>query len=224
MNKLNHIAFIMDGNGRWGKKKGKSRNFGHLHGVQTVRNIVSACINIKIPFISFYVFSTENWKRPKSEINYLFNLISIYFLKELRNIIKNNIRINIIGEKNNLPNKIKKKLSEVSRKTKMNKRIVINLAINYGAHTEIVNACKKLLNKKKPLNNANIRKSLYFNCPDPDILIRTGGRKRLSNFLLWQLAYTELYFLDKLWPDFNKNDLIKIIKNFKKIKRNYGGI
>jgi len=224
MNKLNHVAFIMDGNGRWGIKKNQSRNFGHLHGVQTVQKIVRESINLKIPVITFYVFSTENWKRPKSEINYLFRLINLYFLKELKNIIKNNIRINIVGKKTNLPKIIINKLNEVTKKTKNNKKIIVNLAINYGSKSEIIYACKKVLKKKEIVSEKNIQKYLYINSPNPDILIRTGGKKRLSNFLLWQIAYTELYFLDKLWPDFNKKDLIKIINNYKKIKRNYGGI
>jgi len=224
MNKLNHVAFIMDGNGRWGIKKNQSRNFGHLHGVQTVQKIVRESINLKIPVITFYVFSTENWKRPKSEINYLFRLINLYFLKELKNIIKNNIRINVVGKKTNLPKIIINKLNEVTKKTKNNKKIIVNLAINYGSKSEIIYACKKVLKKKEIVSEKNIQKYLYINSPNPDILIRTGGKKRLSNFLLWQIAYTELYFLDKLWPDFNKKDLIKIINNYKKIKRNYGGI
>jgi undecaprenyl diphosphate synthase len=224
MNRLNHVAFIMDGNGRWGIKKNQSRNFGHLHGVQTVQKIVRESINLKIPVITFYVFSTENWKRPKSEINYLFRLINLYFLKELKNIIKNNIRINIVGKKTNLPKIIINKLNEVTKKTKNNKKIIVNLAINYGSKSEIIYACKKVLKKKEIVSEKNIQKYLYINSPNPDILIRTGGKKRLSNFLLWQIAYTELYFLDKLWPDFNKKDLIKIINNYKKIKRNYGGI
>ena len=224
MNKLNHVAFIMDGNGRWGQKKKKGRNFGHLRGVQVVREVVKASIELKIPIISFYVFSTENWKRPKSEINYLFSLINIYFTKELQNIIKNNIKINIIGKKSNLPKKIKQRLDEASIKTRKNNKIIINLAINYGSKSEIISAFKKVINKKGIINEKNIKKNLYTGSQDPDILIRTGGKKRLSNFLLWQIAYTELFFLDKLWPDFNKNDLIKIIKKYKKIKRNYGGV
>ena len=224
MNKLNHVAFIMDGNGRWGQKKKKGRNFGHLRGVQVVREVVKASIELKIPIISFYVFSTENWKRPKSEINYLFSLINIYFTKELQNIIKNNIKINIIGKKSNLPKKIKQRLDEASKKTRKNNKIIINLAINYGSKSEIISAFKKVINKKGIINEKNIKKNLYTGSQDPDILIRTGGKKRLSNFLLWQIAYTELFFLDKLWPDFNKNDLIKIIKKYKKIKRNYGGV
>ena len=224
MNKLNHIAFIMDGNGRWGLKKKKNRNFGHLEGVKTVQKIVEASIFFKVPTISFYVFSTENWKRPKSEINYLFSLIKIYFKKELNNIIKNKIRINILGSKKNLPLIIKKNLSSVVKKTKDNEKLIVNLAINYGSKNEIIDTIKKLNIKKKKITEKNINKNLYLNLPFPDILVRTGGQKRLSNFMLWQLAYSEIFFLDKLWPDFTKKDLGKIIKSYLDIKRNFGGI
>ncbi len=225
MNKLNHVSFIMDGNGRWGKKRNKSRNYGHLEGVKTVKKVVDASLKLKIPIITFYVFSTENWKRPKKEINFLFSLIGSYFKKEISNIIKNNIKINIIGKINSLPVKIRKILNETMSKTKNNKNLIINLALNYGAKDDIINAIKKINKKKINVNEVNISKNLYTgNLADPDILIRTGGQKRLSNFMLWQLAYTEMYFIDKLWPDFNSNDLKKIIKNYKNIKRNYGSI
>ena len=222
MNKLNHIAFIMDGNGRWGKKKGKSRNFGHLKGIEIVKDIVKNSIKLKIPIITFYVFSSENWKRPKSEINFLFKIIKNYFLKEIKNIIKQGIKINIIGEINKLSTSIKPTLKNTIKLTKKNKKIVVNLAINYGSKNEIISAFKKNKNK---ITIKNLKKNLYTSIqPDPDILIRTGGHQRLSNFMLWQLAYTELFFLKKLWPDFNKNDLIKIIKKYKKEKRNFGSI
>jgi len=224
MNKLNHVAFIMDGNGRWGKKRNKGRNFGHLNGVKTVRKIVKSSIKLKIPVLTFYVFSTENWKRPQSEINFLFKLITIYFKKELNNVVSNGIKINIIGQINKLPSKLRYKLKDVVKLTKKNKKIIVNLAINYGSKIEIVNTLKKLKNKKKISVNS-LNKNLYTNnLPDPDVLIRTGGRKRLSNFMLWQLAYAEIYFLDKLWPDFNEQDLKKVINNFKKVKRNFGSI
>ena len=222
MNKLNHIAFIMDGNGRWGKKKGKNRNFGHLKGVEVVKKIVKASIKLKIPILSFYVFSSENWKRPKKEILYLFRLIKNYFDKEIHNIIKEKIKINIIGDKKKLPADIKQTLKKTTTLTNNNNKIIVNLAINYGSKNEILNTCKKI---KKKINIKNFEQNLYTkNIPDPDILIRTGGRQRLSNFMLWQLAYSELYFLKKLWPDFNSNDLIKILKNYKNIKRNFGNI
>ena len=224
MNNLNHVAFIMDGNGRWGLKKKKTRNFGHLEGVKTVQKVVEASIFFKIPVITFYVFSSENWKRPKSEITYLFNLIKIYFKKEINNIIKNKIKINVLGRKNDLPQKINQILASAVRKTKKNNKLTINLAINYGSKNEIIDTIKKLLLKSKKINEVNINSNLYLNLPFPDILIRTGGRKRLSNFMLWQLAYTEFFFLDKLWPEFTKMDLGKIIKKFNKTKRNYGDI
>jgi undecaprenyl diphosphate synthase len=224
MNKLNHVAFIMDGNGRWGKKRKKGRNHGHLNGVKTVSNIVQSSIKFNIPIITFYVFSTENWKRPKKEINFLFNLIKTYFKKEIDNIIKNDIKINIIGKMTNLPSNVKIVLNETIKKTNKNKKILVNIALNYGSKSELVDSIKKIELKSNVTIN-NISKNLYTKgLPDPDILIRTGGQKRLSNFMLWQLAYTELYFLDKLWPDFNGMDLKKIINNYKNIKRNYGNI
>ncbi len=224
MNKLNHVAFIMDGNGRWGKKRNKGRNFGHLKGVETVKKIVKTSIKIGIPIVTFYVFSTENWKRPKSEINFLFKLILNYFSKEQKSVQANGIKINIIGRSNKLPLKIKKVLNNITNLTKTNKKILVNLAINYGSKNEIIDAMKNLRNKQK-ISLISIEKNLYTkNLPNPDILIRTGGHNRLSNFMLWQLAYAEIYFLDKLWPDFNSKDLKKIINNFKKIKRNYGSI
>ena len=222
MNKLNHVAFIMDGNGRWGNKKRKGRNFGHLNGVKTVKKVVRNSIKLGIPIVTFYVFSTENWRRPKSEINFLFGLIINYFKKELKNVISNGIRIHIMGKINKLPSKIKKTLKEVIKVTEKNKKITVNLAINYGSKDEIITATKKL---KKKININSLEKNLFTkNMPNPDILIRTGGHKRLSNFMLWQLAYAELYFLDKLWPDFTINDLKKIIINYHKTKRNFGGI
>ncbi len=223
MNKLNHVAFIMDGNGRWGKKKNRNRNSGHFAGVKTVKRVVESSIKFKIPVVTFYVFSTENWKRPKTEINFLFNLINSYFKSELENVVKNGIKINIIGELNKLPKKLKLILKETVKKTKKNKKIFVNLALNYGSKNELINTFKKI--KFKKITENNVKNNLYTkNIPDPDVLIRTGGKKRLSNFMLWQLAYTELYFLDKLWPDFTPKDLNTIIKQFYKTKRNYGGI
>ena len=224
MNKLNHVAFIMDGNGRWGKKRNRGRNFGHLNGVKTVKRVVESSIKLNIPIITFYVFSTENWKRPKTEINFLFSLIINYFKQELKNVISNGIKINIIGQINKLPKKIKTTLQETVNQTKSNKKIIVNLAVNYGSKNEIVSSLQKI-KSNKIINESLIQKNLFTNnLPNPDILIRTGGHKRLSNFMLWQLAYSEIYFLDKLWPDFNGRDLKKIIKNFKNIKRNFGSV
>ncbi len=222
MNKLSHIAFIMDGNGRWGKKKNKSRNFGHIKGVEAVKKIVSASIKLKIPIVTFYVFSSENWKRPKNEIKFLFKLIKKYFSSEIKSVMKQDIKINILGDMNKLSIDLKKILKKTMFLTKKNKKIIVNLAINYGSKNEIIYAAKKI---KRKINIQNIEKNLYTSSmPDPDILIRTGGHKRLSNFMLWQLAYSELYFVKKLWPDFRINDLRKIINDYKKIRRNFGAI
>ena len=222
MNKLNHVAFIMDGNGRWGEKKGRGRNFGHLKGVETVKKIVATSIKNNIPYVTFYVFSSENWNRPKKEISYLFKLIKNYFEKEIKKITSKGIKLKIFGEINGLPNDLKKILKKSETLTKKNNKIIVNLAINYGSKNEILNAVKKL---KKKISKRQLEHNLYTkNIPNPDILIRTGGYQRLSNFMLWQLAYAELFFLKKLWPDFNSNDLEKILKRYKIIKRNYGSI
>ena len=222
MNKLNHVAFIMDGNGRWGKKRNKARNFGHLRGVETLKKIVTASIKLKIPIVTFYVFSSENWKRPSTEISFLFRLINDFFSKEIKSVIKQGIKIKIIGEMKKLDKNLKKTLNNTMSRTKDNKKIIVNLAINYGSKNEILNTIKKL---KKNISLRNFERNLYTkNLPHPDILIRTGGRQRLSNFMLWQLAYSELFFLKKLWPDFNSNDLKKIINKFKNSKRNFGAI
>ena len=221
MNKLNHIAFIMDGNGRWGKRKKRSRNFGHLKGVETVKKVVKNSLELKIPILTFYVFSSENWKRPKKEISFLFRLIQNYFLKEIKSIERQGIKINILGELSKIPFNIKSTLKSTILRTKKNKRIIVNLAINYGSKNEILNAVRKT----KKISIKNFEKNLYTkDLPDPDILIRTGGHQRLSNFMLWQLAYAELFFLKKLWPDFNYYDLKLIIEKFKKSKRNFGAI
>ena len=196
MNKLNHIAFIMDGNGRWGKKRGRNRKFGHINGVKTVQKIVKSAIKLKIPFVTFYVFSTENWKRPKSEISFLFKLVNSYFKKEIKNVTENKIKINILGKTELLPKNLKKTLKETIKKTKKNNKLVVNLALNYGSKSELVDAFNKIKKSKKKNSISQIEKNLYTkNIPNPDILVRTGGQKRLSNFMLWQLAYAELYFL-----------------------------
>ena len=222
MNKLNHIAFIMDGNGRWGRKKRKSRNFGHLKGVETVKKIVKESIKLKIPIITFYVFSSENWRRPKTEITFLFKLIKNYFSSEIQNVMSQGIKINIFGEINKLSLDLKNVLKKTIGLTKKNNKIIVNLAINYGSKREILNSIK---NTKKNLNMKSFEKNLYTkNLPHPDILIRTGGHQRLSNFMLWQLAYSELFFLKKLWPEFNSSDLRRIINRYRKSKRNFGAI
>ena len=226
MNELNHIAIIMDGNGRWGLKKKKSRNFGHLKGIKSVETIIKSSLIRKIPYLTLYTFSTENWKRPDSEINFLFDLIRKSLKKKINKIIKQGIRVNIIGNRKGLPKDIIEIVKLIEKKTLKNKKITLNLALNYGSKEEIINACNKLVEKKnKEINLKSFQNELYTkNIPDPEILIRTGGTRRLSNFLLWQLAYTEIFFLDKLWPDFNEKDFNKIIIKFNKIKRNFGEI
>ena len=226
MNQLNHVAIIMDGNGRWGLKKKKSRNYGHLKGIKTVETVIKSSLIKKIPYLTLYTFSTENWGRPDNEINFLFDLIRKSLKKKLKTLIKQGIKVNIIGQTQKLPKDIIKIIKQIKKRTLKNKKITLNLALNYGSKQEIVNACKKLTLKKNQEININaLEKELYtHNLPDPDVLIRTGGTKRLSNFLLWQLAYTEIFFIDKLWPDFNENDFNKIIRNYKKIRRNFGKI
>ena len=226
MNQLNHVAIIMDGNGRWGLKKKRSRNYGHLKGLKAVENVIKSSINKQIPYLTLYTFSTENWKRPEKEINFLFDLIRKYIKKNLNKIIKQGIKVNVIGVKKKLPSDIIKNIKIIEKKTLNNKKITINLALNYGSKEEIISACKKfLLTKNKKLDVNNFQDMLYTkNIPDPDILIRTGGTRRLSNFLLWQLAYSELFFVDKMWPEFNDTDFSNIIKKFKQTKRNFGSL
>ena len=226
MNKLNHIAIIMDGNGRWGLKKKNSRNYGHLHGIKTVETVIKSSLIKKIAHLTLYTFSTENWQRPDSEINFLFDLIRKSLKRKIKKIIKQGIKVNIIGQRKGLPKDIIDIVKLIEKKTIKNKKITLNLALNYGSKEEIINAFSNLIfKKKKEININNFEKELYtYNIPDPEILIRTGGTKRLSNFLLWQLAYTEIFFIDKLWPDFNKNDFNKVIIKFNKIKRNFGKI
>ena len=226
MNELNHVAIIMDGNGRWGLKKRGSRNYGHLQGIKAVEAVIKYSLIQKISHLTLYTFSTENWKRPDSEISFLFDLIRKSLKKKIKKIIKQGIKVKIIGQKRGLPKDIIEIVKLIEKKTLNNKRITLNLALNYGSKEEIINACKSLvLKKSKKINASNFEKELYTkNIPDPEILIRTGGTKRLSNFLLWQLAYTEIFFVDKLWPDFNQNDFNRIINKFNKIKRNFGKI
>ena len=225
MNPPKHVAIIMDGNGRWGMKKKNSRNYGHVAGVKVVNDIIREAISQKIKYLTLYTFSTENWKRPQKEISFLIKLLETYINKELKNIIKNKIKLKIIGNIKKFPNSLKSKLVRTEKLTKDNDKIQINIALNYGSKEEIVKTVKKLNKKSLTINNKNISNNLYTaNIPDPEILIRTGNRKRLSNFLLWQLSYTEIYFEKKLWPDFTNKDFKRIILNFSNVKRNFGGI
>ena len=226
MNELNHVAIIMDGNGRWGLKERNSRNYGHLKGLNTVQMVIKSSISQKIPFLTLYTFSTDNWKRPENEINFLFDLIRKSLRKRIKKIIKQGIKVNIIGKNKGLPADIKKTIKFIENKTIKNKTITLNLALNYGSKEEIINAFKHLSIKKGlKITINNFENHLYTkNIPDPEILIRTGGTRRLSNFLLWQLAYTEIFFVDKLWPDFNEIDFNKIVNKFYNIKRNFGKV
>ena len=224
MNPLNHVAVIMDGNGRWGLKYKRSRNAGHKAGLNTVEKIIKATIKNKIKFLTLYAFSTENWKRPKNEINYLFNLLENFLLSRIEDLNKQNIKLKIIGTKN-FSKRLNKLLKESETKTSKNSKLQINLALNYGSKSELIQAFKNLHKSKNKINENNLRKFLQTkNIPDPDLLIRTGDTKRLSNFLLWQLAYSEIFFEKKLWPEFTEKDYNKIIRNYRKIKRNYGNI
>ena len=225
MNSIHHVAIIMDGNGRWGMKNKKSRNLGHKAGLETVESILKETIKKKIEYLTLYAFSTENWKRPKKEINFLFNLLEEFLIKKTNQLNKNDIKLKIIGRKNLFTPKLKKILQKAEKITKDNKRLQINLALNYGSKSEIVNTINLLKKDKKKITEKNINLNLYTRgIPDPDLLIRTGNTKRLSNFLLWQLAYSEIYFVKKLWPEFNIKDYNKILDNYKNLKRNFGAI
>jgi len=224
MNPLTHVAIIMDGNGRWGLKNKRARNEGHKAGLITVEKIIKETISQKIKYLTLYAFSTENWKRPKKEINYLFNLLENFLVNKIENLHKKDIKLKVIGIRN-FSKKLNKLLDLSEKKTSKNTTLQINLALNYGSKFEILNAFKKINKNKDKINEKNLSKYLQTkNIPDPEILIRTGDTKRLSNFLLWQLAYAEIFFEKKLWPDFNEKDYIKIIKKFKNIKRNFGKI
>ncbi len=221
-----HVAIIMDGNGRWGLKKKNSRNLGHKKGITRVEEVINQSIKKKIKYLTLYTFSSDNWKRPKIEINFLFTLLESYIDKEFNNLKKKNIKIKILGDISKFPSGLKIKLRKVERKTDNNTLTQINLALNYGSRQELINAFKKInINKKKKITENLISNNLYTkNIPDPEILIRTGDTNRLSNFLLWQISYTEIFFVKKLWPDFNKNDFNKILNKFNQIKRNFGAI
>ena len=221
-----HIAIIMDGNGRWGLKKYNDRNKGHYYGLQNINKVIENCIKLKIKYLTLYTFSTENWSRPKKEINYLFYLFKYFYKKNFNKLIENNIRIKFIGDLINIPKDLKPIIKKIQEKTKKNNAITVVLAFNYGAKSELINAFKNILkNNRKVINEELVSNYLYTkNIPDPDILIRTGGNKRLSNFLLWQLSYAELFFVNKNWPDFNFLDLKKIVNKFAYIQRKFGGL
>ena len=225
MNPIKHVAIIMDGNGRWGIKHKNSRNAGHRAGLNTVESVIDECLKINIKYLTLYTFSTENWKRPKKEIDFLFNLLENFLTNKIDNLIKRNIKVKFIGEINKLPIRLRKIIKNSELKTSKNSSLQVNVALNYGSKRELINSIKNIRKKKIKINEKNIDNNLFTkNIIDPDILIRTGNTQRLSNFMLWQLAYTEIFFEKKLWPDFKSNDFKKILNKFKSIKRNFGSI
>ena len=225
MNSPKHVAIIMDGNGRWGIKKRNSRNYGHKKGLKTVEKIINAAIKKKIKYLTLFVFSTENWKRPIKEVKYLQSLLSEFVDREIKNLIEKKIKIKIIGKIKPFPKNLKYKLNNVEKLTKFNDVIQINMALNYGSRQEIIESVKKIKKNNLQVNVKNIDKYLYTNnIPEPEILIRTGNTRRISNFLLWQLIYTEIFFEKKMWPDFSTEDFYRILKKFKDIRRNFGGL
>jgi len=226
-----HLAIIMDGNGRWAEKKGLPRSAGHREGAKAVKKVIANCLNFNIPILTLFAFSTENWKRPKNEIMYLIKLLERVLSREKAYLIKNNIKINFLGRLNDLPNSLNEKMNELCESTKKNNRLILNIAINYGGRAEIIDALKsitmKIVEKKlniEEINENTIRDNLYTqNLPDPDLLIRTAGEMRISNFMIWQIAYTEFWVTPIFWPDFGENNLIEAIINFQKRVRKYGG-
>ena len=225
MNPIKHVAIIMDGNGRWGIKNKKSRNVGHRAGLSTVENIIKHTVKKKIKYLTLYAFSTENWKRPKKEVNFLFNLLEEFLTKKINKLNEQGIRLKVIGDKKPFSKKLFKILINSENITKKNNTLQLNLALNYGSKAELVNAMNLIFKKKIPITETNIEKNLYTNgSPNPELLIRTGNTNRLSNFLLWQTAYSEIFFVKKLWPDFSATDYNKILLKFEKTKRNFGNI
>jgi len=225
MNPVKHVAIIMDGNGRWGIKHKKSRNAGHRAGLKSVESVIHESIKVNLKYLTLYTFSTENWKRPKSEINFLFSLLENFLENKITNLIKRKIKLIFIGEIKELPIKLKKLIKISEFKTSKNLGLQVNIALNYGSKNELIKSINIINKKKIKINEKNIKENLYTKgIIDPDILIRTGDTQRLSNFMLWQLAYTEIFFEKKLWPDFNTVDYRKVLNKFKKVKRNFGSI
>ena len=225
MSSPKHVAIIMDGNGRWGLKNKKSRNLGHKYGLKKVEKIIKSSIKNNIKYLTLYAFSTENWKRPKLEIQFLLNLLESFLKEKIDKLVKNGVKLKIIGDLKKFPKKIQSSLKSAQTKTDKNKKLILILALNYGSKNELVNAIRKIKEKKMKINISSVTKSLYTKgIPNPDLLIRTGNTNRLSNFLLWQLSYSEIFFVKKMWPDFNERDYKNVLDKFKKIKRNFGNI
>ena len=225
MSSPKHVAIIMDGNGRWGLKNKKSRNLGHKYGLKKVEKIIKSSIKKNIKYLTLYAFSTENWKRPKLEIQFLLNLLESFLKEKIEKLVKNGVKLKIIGDLKKFPKKIQSSLKSAQKKSDKNKKLLLILALNYGSKNELVNAIRKIKEKKMKINKSSVTKSLYTKgIPNPDLLIRTGNTNRLSNFLLWQLSYSEIFFVKKMWPDFNERDYKNVLDKFKKIKRNFGNI
>ena len=225
MSSPKHVAIIMDGNGRWGLKNKNSRNLGHKSGLKTVEKIIKSSIKYNIKYLTLYTFSTENWKRPKLEIQFLLNLLESFLKEKIEKLVKNGVKLKIIGDLKKFPKKIQSSLKSAQKKSDKNKKLLLILALNYGSKNELVNAIRKIKEKKMKINKSSVTKSLYTKgIPNPDLLIRTGNTNRLSNFLLWQLSYSEIFFVKKMWPDFNERDYKNVLDKFKKIKRNFGNI
>ncbi|HJM78070.1 MAG TPA: polyprenyl diphosphate synthase [Candidatus Pelagibacter bacterium] len=225
MSSPKHVAIIMDGNGRWGLKNKKSRNLGHKTGLKKVEKIIKSSIKNNIKYLTLYAFSTENWKRPKLEIQFLLNLLESFLKEKIEKLVKNGVKLKIIGDLKKFPKKIQSSLKSAQKKSDKNKKLLLILALNYGSKNELVNAIRKIKEKKMKINKSSVTKSLYTKgIPNPDLLIRTGNTNRLSNFLLWQLSYSEIFFVKKMWPDFNERDYKNVLDKFKKIKRNFGNI
>ena len=225
MNPIKHVAIIMDGNGRWGIKNKGTRNKGHTEGLKTIENIITESLKQEIRYLTLYTFSTENWKRPKQEITFLFKIFENFLLKKTINLVQNGIKFNVIGNKKKISKKLQKIINDSEKRTQFNNKLQINVALNYGSKDEIITACKILIKENKVITEKNINDNLYTKkIPNPDILIRTGNTNRLSNFLLWQIAYTEIFFIKKFWPEFSKDDYKRILKKFRLLKRNFGSI
>jgi undecaprenyl diphosphate synthase len=225
MSEINHVAIIMDGNGRWALKRNKPRNFGHQEGLKNISSLIDFAKKNKIKFLTLFVFSLDNWKRSKKEVTFLFGLLEKFLDKNINELIKKKIKIKSIGEKKKLSKKLVDKIKKVEKSSSINYDITVNLAFNYSSKIEIIESFKKSIKQKKRITVNSVKNNLYTKkIPDPELLIRTGGQNRLSDFMLWQMSYTEIFFLKKLWPDFNKNDFKKILQGYKKIKRNFGSI
>ena len=223
----NHVAIIMDGNNRWTKKHKLKGFAGHEKGIDTIQTVVDTAISYNIKFLTLFSFSSENWSRPKKEVKFLMNLLRKYLSEKIKKLMESNISIKMIGDKKKLPKDIVNKINKYQKLTSKNNQLYLNFALNYGSRNEILIALRKLINKhvkkKILINEETISSNLYTkNIPDPDLLIRTSGEKRISNFLLWQLAYTELVFLDVLWPDFKKKHFVDALKQYSKRVRRYG--